>query len=145
MCHDFFLSSFLGEKPFKCMQCHQTFTQKSSLEKHARIHARRSGHLACLLCGLLFKEKEALTEHAQEMHKGNNFQCGTCGKMYTEERYLILHEVRTVFNSFSISFFFFFNLDCWFPSYSLVVVGSGLIVVIRRISSFPLLCELALL
>ncbi|GFR87971.1 zinc finger protein 768 [Elysia marginata] len=81
-----------GEKPFKCMQCHQTFTQKSSLEKHARIHARRSGHLACLLCGLLFKEKEALREHAQEMHKGNNFICGVCGKMYTEERYLILHE-----------------------------------------------------
>lgn len=81
-----------GEKPFKCMQCYQTFTQKSSLEKHAKIHAKRSGHLACLLCGLLFEEKDGLMAHAQEMHKGNNFICGICGKMYTEERYLILHE-----------------------------------------------------
>ncbi|GFO29926.1 Zinc finger protein [Plakobranchus ocellatus] len=81
-----------GEKPFKCMQCNQAFTQKSSLEKHAKIHARRSGHFACLQCGLLFKEKEALKEHAMAEHKGSNFQCGTCGKMYSEERYLLLHE-----------------------------------------------------
>ena len=28
----------LGEKPYKCVQCNSTFTQKGSLKMHEQLH-----------------------------------------------------------------------------------------------------------
>lgn len=64
------LSSFslLGEKPFRCLDCGHSFTQKHALLSHQRIHTGEKPYV-CSVCSKALSSKHTLMEH-MNLHEG---------------------------------------------------------------------------
>lgn len=58
----------LGEKPYMCNQCGQTFIQQSHLTGHLKTHTDDRPHV-CSYCGKTFKHQSTLKKHV-EIHLG---------------------------------------------------------------------------
>lgn len=71
---------------FTCLCCFKTFTSRSNLERHSRLH---TGHrpYACNICGKAFSRKDHLSNHTTK----HAFKCGTCSKRYADRSSLISH------------------------------------------------------
>ena len=71
---------------FTCQSCFKTFTSRSNLERHSRLH---TGHrpYGCTICGKTFSRKDHLTNHATK----HAFKCGTCSKRFTDKKMLVTH------------------------------------------------------
>lgn len=71
---------------FTCLCCFKTFTSRSNLERHSRLH---TGHkpYTCSICGKAFSRKDHLSNHATK----HAFKCGTCSKRYADRCSLISH------------------------------------------------------
>lgn len=71
---------------FTCAYCHKTFTSRSNLERHARLH---TGHkpYACTICNRAFSRKDHLTNHASK----HAFKCGACSKRFADRSMLTTH------------------------------------------------------
>ncbi|CAN7984296.1 unnamed protein product, partial [Ixodes hexagonus] len=56
-----------GEKPYQCGYCQRRFRQKEHCEKHSRIHSQGNGH-ECLACTMTFGRRHFLEKHMLVCH-----------------------------------------------------------------------------
>ncbi|XP_039762900.1 zinc finger protein 58-like [Pararge aegeria] len=72
-----------GEKRFKCDRCEKSFTQKTNLVFHMRVHSASRPSYECPLCGKHFAFYNNRRRH-MFIHTGlKPFKCDTCGKCFT--------------------------------------------------------------
>ncbi|ELT94025.1 hypothetical protein CAPTEDRAFT_74845, partial [Capitella teleta] len=71
---------------FTCQSCFKTFTSRSNLERHSRLH---TGHkpYSCSICGKAFSRKDHLSNHATK----HAYKCGTCSKRFSDKKLLVTH------------------------------------------------------
>nr|XP_056704454.1 zinc finger protein 436-like [Euleptes europaea] len=80
-----------GKERNKCHLCGKSFSWKSSLNSHLKIHTRENLY-ECLECGKSFIQSSHLTSH-QKIHTGEKpYKCLECGKSFIKSTNLICHQ-----------------------------------------------------
>ena len=69
-----------------CRYCYKTFTSRSNLERHSRLHTGHKPYV-CSICGKAFSRKDHLSNHATK----HAFKCGTCSKRFPDKKGLVAH------------------------------------------------------
>ncbi|XP_069835733.1 oocyte zinc finger protein XlCOF7.1-like [Dendropsophus ebraccatus] len=79
-----------NRKLYDCALCGKTFTSKSGIVKHQRMHAGRV--VCCPDCGKEFTCNSELVAH-QRTHTGEKpFPCPSCGKCFSTNTNLVAHQ-----------------------------------------------------
>ncbi|XP_040292179.1 oocyte zinc finger protein XlCOF7.1-like [Bufo bufo] len=79
-----------SRKLYDCALCGKTFTSKSGIVKHQRMHAGRV--VSCPDCGKDFTCNSELVAH-QRTHTGEKpFPCPSCGKCFSTNTNLVAHQ-----------------------------------------------------
>ncbi|XP_063152152.1 zinc finger protein with KRAB and SCAN domains 1-like [Candoia aspera] len=82
-----------GDEPRRntCHVCGKSFTYKSLLNEHGKIHAREKP-FKCSECGISFSQMATLTSHMR-IHTGEKpYECSVCGKSFSHS--ITLHSHR---------------------------------------------------
>ena len=77
----FFFSFFLGEKPFKCLQCTRSFVSSGVLKAHIRTHTGLKAY-KCLICDSTFTTNGSLKRHMSTHSEVRPFMCPYCQKTF---------------------------------------------------------------
>ncbi|XP_053146102.1 zinc finger and SCAN domain-containing protein 31-like [Hemicordylus capensis] len=80
-----------GEKPYKCTCCGKSFNRKANLMSHELIHTEQKSY-KCSSCGKSFRHKSSLLVH-QTIHTGEKpYDCLVCGKSFTQRANVVRHQ-----------------------------------------------------
>ncbi|KAM4641263.1 uncharacterized protein O3C94_015647 [Discoglossus pictus] len=91
------------QKQFACSQCGKSFSQRSHLITHERIHTD-SKPFSCSECGKCFNQRSNLVSHEKTHMESKPFACSECGECFKHRKSLIRHEGNhTGFKPFSCS------------------------------------------
>ncbi|XP_047468498.1 zinc finger protein 189-like [Penaeus chinensis] len=71
------------EKAYRCEICHKTFSVKSHLVRHMRVHTKEKPY-GCEICGKAFTEKCTLIRHMRVHTKEKPYSCEICKKAFSE-------------------------------------------------------------
>uniref|UniRef100_A0A1A8IJA6 C2H2-type domain-containing protein n=1 Tax=Nothobranchius kuhntae TaxID=321403 RepID=A0A1A8IJA6_NOTKU len=78
------------QKPYSCDVCRRSFSQKTSLNTHMRIHTGQKPY-SCDVCERSFNQKTHLNRHML-VHTGQKpFCCDVCGQRFSRKAHLIRH------------------------------------------------------
>lgn len=80
-----------GEKPYQCMICLKSFTRPYSLQKHLCSHTGEKA-FTCDLCGRKFSRSSTLREHKRSHAGEKPFQCDTCYEYFSRRSTLHQHQ-----------------------------------------------------
>ena len=69
-----------------CLWCFKTFTSRSNLERHSRLHTGHRPHV-CPVCGKTFSRKDHLSNHAMK----HAYKCGMCSQRCGDRAALAEH------------------------------------------------------
>nr|XP_058901061.1 zinc finger protein 566-like [Kogia breviceps] len=84
-------SSYLGDKPYRCMECSGVFNSESALRRHRKNHMGKKPH-TCEECGKDFSRSSNLSIH-RRIHTGEKpYRCGVCGKDFSRSSNLSIHQ-----------------------------------------------------
>nr|XP_057925634.1 RB-associated KRAB zinc finger protein-like [Doryrhamphus excisus] len=79
-----------GEKPFSCAVCGERFAQKSNMTTHMRKHTGEKP-FSCSICGERFSRKYTMSMH-MVTHTGEKpFQCAVCGERFAQKSNVKAH------------------------------------------------------
>ena len=70
-----------GERPFVCLECGKRFTQAGALTSHMRRHSGERPFI-CLECGDTFTQSSSLASHMRRHTGERPFVCKECGKAF---------------------------------------------------------------
>ncbi|XP_026290165.1 zinc finger protein 813-like isoform X2 [Frankliniella occidentalis] len=79
-----------GEKPFKCLLCHKSFSCQKGLAHHKNNHFKP---FKCEFCGMAFGSKFNLSRHNNIHHTERRIQfiCEVCGSIFNDKHTLQMH------------------------------------------------------
>ncbi|XP_044307948.1 zinc finger protein 11-like [Varanus komodoensis] len=86
-----------GESQNTCSVCEKSFSRRSSLNRHLKIHSSERPY-KCSTCGKCFIEKSALTVHIKKIHmhksqsKKEHYECPECGESFVTRTSLSEHQ-----------------------------------------------------
>ena len=89
-------------KDFSCEKCDKICSGKSYLKVHLAAHLEND--MPCYICGMKLSKKSYLINHIKSSHTGtveepkikqpDQLPCHICGKLFTSNRNLRLHDIR---------------------------------------------------
>lgn len=84
------LITHTGEKPFKCVQCLNTFRRKRELEIHMTRHSEERP-FRCTYCSSTFSSDNYLKQHMRKEHREKKFICEICKHAFMHKCALTNH------------------------------------------------------
>uniref|UniRef100_A0A8C5MS97 C2H2-type domain-containing protein n=1 Tax=Leptobrachium leishanense TaxID=445787 RepID=A0A8C5MS97_9ANUR len=80
-----------GEKRFLCTECGKRFGLKSSLVRHLRTHTPKTLNI-CPDCGKCFTRYSSLFQHQKVHRRERPYKCQQCDKNFTRASQLVVHQ-----------------------------------------------------